>query len=158
VCRFANFAEDDENLIVGGSTQGHIVIWNLDKDPSGGVCSVVAHPCVVTSLTWCCAHSLQSNRDSMQDDTTDPSVEHIAAHSQWVRCVIRRGDTLFSCSRYVSGVVVGIACAVGLTDSPTGLPPPQRPYDKDLVALEQGDGAQSHCAHQPGTPFPLLRG
>jgi hypothetical protein len=46
VCRFANFAEDDENLIVGGSTQGHIVIWNLDKDPSGEVCSVVAHPCV----------------------------------------------------------------------------------------------------------------
>lgn len=45
----------------------------------------------------------QSNRDS-----TDPSVEHIAAHSQWVRCVIRRGDTLFSCSRYLSGVV-GIA-------------------------------------------------
>lgn len=73
--RFANFAEDDENLIVGGSTQGHIVIWNLDKEPSS-----------------------ESNRDSTQDDTTDPSVEHIAAHSQWVRCVIRRGDTLFSCS------------------------------------------------------------
>ncbi|ELR23667.1 Fbox domain containing protein [Acanthamoeba castellanii str. Neff] len=63
--RFANFAEDDENLIVGGSTQGHIVIWNLDKEPS----------------------SEQSNRDSTQDDTTDPSVEHIAAHSQWVNLV-----------------------------------------------------------------------
>jgi len=62
--RFVSFCENEQDLLVAGSTQGHVVIWNL------------------------------------ADTQLDPNgrVDHFHAHQSWVRCVVRRDNTIFSCS------------------------------------------------------------